>query len=195
MKKPSRKTDVNAALSLLSDEVKAEISRIRNEGADAMKAGDYETAKSVIDFAGSLETFAGNVGKLIEQWNDIAKQHDAEPEAVKEIVGKSFFGKARKGTITTHEDFYVPLLQALVNLDGGGRAQIVVDEVGKLMKGKLKPKDFELLKSGSDTVRWRNKVMWSRSDLVNKLGYMKNDSPRGFWEISDKGRKWLKEQE
>lgn len=194
MKKSLGKTDVNAALSLLSEEVKAEISRIRNEGADAMKAGDYETAKSVIDFAGGLETFAGNVGKLIEQWNDIAKQHDAEPEAVKEIVGKSFFGKARKGTITTHKEFYVPLLQALMNLGGGGKTQIVIDEVGNLMKGKLKPKDFEYLNTGSQTIRWRNKVAWSRSDLVNDLGYMKSDSRQGYWEISEKGRKWLKSQ-
>jgi restriction system protein len=162
MKKSQVKTDVNAALCLLSDEVKAEISRIRNEGADAMKAGDYETAKSVIDFAGGLETFAGNVGKLIEQWNDIAKQHDAEPEAVKEIVGKSFFGKARKGTITTHEDFYVPLLQALVNLGGGGKTQKVVDEVGKLMKGKLKPKDFELLSTGSNGTNLRRICHWGQ---------------------------------
>ena len=139
MSKGQKNTDVEEALDLLSSEVREEIHRIRDEGAEAMKKGDYKTAQSVIDFAGKLEAFAGNVDKLVGQWKMIAEQHDVEPEAVKEIVGKSFFGKARKGTITTHEDFYVPLLQALVNLGGSGKTQKVVDEVGKLMKGKLDP--------------------------------------------------------
>jgi restriction system protein len=194
MTKMKNNTDVEEALDLLASEVREEILRIRDEGAEAMKKGDYKTAQSVIDFAGKLETFASNVDNLVGQWKLIAEQHEVEPEAVKEIVGKSFFGKARKGTITTHEDFYVPLLQALLNLGGSGKTQKVVDEVGKLVKGKLKPKDFELLKTGSETVRWRNKVMWSRNNLVHQLGYMKSDSPRGVWAISEKGRVWLSKQ-
>jgi restriction system protein len=194
MKRTNKHTDVEEALDLLSTEVREEIERIRNEGADAMKSGDYATATSVIDFAGKLEKFAGNVDKLIGEWSSIAKQHEAELEPVKSIVGKSFFGKARKGTITTHKEFYVPLLQALVQMGGGGKTQKVVDQVGKLMVEKLKPKDLETLNSNSDTIRWRNKVMWTRNTLVNELGYMKGDSPRGFWEISEKGRTWLNKQ-
>lgn len=187
-------TDVEAALDLLSTQVREEIMRIRDEGADAMKQGDYDTAKSVIEFAGKLESFAGDVDKLVGQWNSIAKQHDVEPETVKAIVGKTFFHRARKGTITTDKEFHIPLLQALAKLGGSGKTQQVIDQVGKLMEGKLKPKDFELLKSEPETVRWRNKVMWARNSLVNQLGYMRNDAPFGVWAISDKGRKWLDDQ-
>ena len=194
MSKNNTTTDVESALDLLAAQVREEIKRIRDEGADAMKQGDYKTATSVIEFAGKMENFAGNVDNLIAQWDAIAQQHEVEPETVKAIVGRGFFGKARKGTITSHVDFYVPLLQALVQLGGRGNTQTVVDRVGKIMEGKLKPKDLETLKSDSSTIRWRNKVMWSRSDLVNELGYMKRDSPRGVWEISDKGRKWLENQ-
>ena len=194
MSKTPKTTDVDDALDLLAGEIREEIQRIRDEAASAVTKGDYETAKSVIEFAGHLEKFAEIVDKLVDEWNSIAKQHDIEPEPVKAIVGKGYFGKARKGTITSHKDFYVPLLQALVDLGGKGKTQQVVDRVGKLMAGKLKPKDFETLSSSSETIRWRNKVMWTRNTLVNELGYMKNDSPFGIWEISEKGRTWLKSQ-
>ena len=184
-------TDVEEALDLLATEVREEIQRIREEGANAMKKGDYPTAKSVIDFASSLEQFAGNVEKLVGQWHSIAKQHDVEPEPVKAIVGKSFFDKARKGTITTDKEMEIPLLRALVILGGRAKTKDAIDQVGKLMDGKLKPKDLELLKSGTDTVRWRNKVMWARNNLVNDSGLMKSDSPFGIWEISEKGREHL----
>ncbi len=194
MSKTTNTTDVEAALDLLATQVREEIMRIRDEGADAMKQGDYDTAKSVIEFAGKLESFAGDVDKLVGQWNSIAKQHDVEPETVKAIVGKTFFQRARKGTITSDKEFQIPLLHALVKLGGSGKTQQVIDQVGKLMEGKLKPKDFDLLKSEPHMVRWRNKVMWARNTLVNELGYMKSDAPFGVWAISDKGRKWLEEQ-
>ena len=82
----------------------------------------------------------------------------------------------------------------LVNLGGRAKTQIVIDEVGKLMEGKFKPKDHELLASEPHMVRWRNKVMWARNSLVNQLGHMRSDSPQGVWSISDAGRKWLEKQ-
>lgn len=194
MSSSSKNTDVEEALDLLSEEVREEIQRIRNEGAAAMTKGDYNTAKAVIEFAGKLETFAGNVDKLVEEWNSISDQQESEAEPVRAIVSKIFPNKARKGTITSHEEFYIPLLQALVNLGGSAKTKKVIDEVGRLMEGKLKPKDFDFLKSGTDTIRWRNKVMWARNSLVNQLGYMKDDSAFGVWAISDKGRKYLSEQ-
>jgi hypothetical protein len=194
MSKKSKNTDVGEALDLLSDEVRGEIARIREEGAEAMRKGDYDTAKSVIEFAGKLERFAENVDKLVGQWNTIAQQHETEPEEVKKIVSKGIFLRAKKGTITTHEEFRRPLLQALVEMGGKGKTRAVVDRVGKLMEGKLKPRDFEPLPSDPEMIRWRNKLMWTRNTLVNVLGHMKSDSPRGVWEISEKGRQWLEKQ-
>lgn len=194
MSHSNKNTDVEEALDLLAEEVREEIQRIRAEGAQAMTKGDYNTATSVIEFACKLESFAGNVDKLVEEWNSISDQQEAEAEPVRAIVSKIFPNKARKGTITSHEEFYIPLLQALVNLGGKAKTKDAVDEVGRLMEGKLKPRDFDFLKSGSDTIRWRNKVMWARNSLANQLDLMKNNSPFGVWEISDKGRRYLSEQ-
>ena len=67
-----------------------------------------------------------------------------------------------------------------------------MDRVGELMKGILKPIDRERHKSTGNQIRWRNTAQWARNDMVNKDGRMKGDSRTGYWEISDKGRAWLK---
>ena len=56
------------------------------------------------------------------------------------------------------------------------------------MDGKLNETDFQPLPSDPDSVRWRNTAQWTRNTLVNQ-GDMKQNSPRGVWEISEKGRK------
>ena len=44
-------------------------------------------------------------------------------------------------------------------------------------------------------IRWRNTAQWARNTMVNDDGRMKKGSRQGYWEISDKGRAWLKGQE
>jgi len=49
--------------------------------------------------------------------------------------------------------------------------------------------DRELLTERHD-IRWRNTAMWVRLEMV-KAGYLSNQSPRGVWEITDEGKKYL----
>jgi len=41
-------------------------------------------------------------------------------------------------------------------------------------------------------IRWRNTAQWARNTMANDDGRMKKGSRNGYWEISDKGRAWLK---
>ena len=85
--------------------------------------------------------------------------------------------------------YWKPILQVLVEMGGRGKRLRVMDAVGPKMKGILTPADFgRLPKSG--WVRWRNRVAWQASNM-RAQGLIKNDSPRGLWEISDAGRQWL----
>ena len=68
------------------------------------------------------------------------------------------------------------------------RRRRVVDTVGEKMKGILTKADYGKLQSGY--TRWRNRVAWQASNM-RRDGYIRNDSPRGVWEITDAGRKWL----
>jgi restriction system protein len=189
------KDDVSTALGLLRDSLSEEEERIRNEGAKAMQGGDYDTATSVIEFARRLLTFQKKVESLVGEWDELEDLRDAASPAVQEIVSKRFFGKKKKGEITPHTEYFPYILQVLVEMGGRGKTKAVLDWVGDLMKGVLKPQDYEFLKSGKTQVRWRNSAQWARSTMVNVDGRMVKNGKNGIWEISDKGRKWLKENE
>lgn len=68
----------------------------------------------------------------------------------------------------------------------------MLDRVGQIMTGVLKDVDYQPLASSPDNLRWRNAAQWARNSMVQE-GLLKADSPRGVWEITDKGREMLKD--
>ncbi len=96
--------------------------------------------------------------------------------------------RAPTGTILREEEYEIPLLQVLADREGSGPAGEVIDALGEMLDGKLMEKDRERLNSGR--VRWQNRAQFVRLRLV-EAGDLKQDSPRGVWEISDQGRKRL----
>jgi restriction system protein len=185
--------DVSVALHLLGESLQAEVQRINSEGSQAMQIGDYDTAQAVIDFAKRLTAFRAKVSDLGAEWLKLEDLRDKASVEVQQIVSKRFFGKSKKGQITPHLDYCRPLLEVLEEIGGSGKTKQVLDLLGEKMKPILKPKDSEPHESDSKTIRWRNSAQWARNTMVNEDGRMKTNSPRGIWEISDKGRKWLKE--
>lgn len=186
--------DVSDALRLLAESLSGEVQRINAEGAQAMHAGDYDTAQAVIDFAKRLTAFRGKVDALGTEWQELEDLRDKASVEVQQIVGKRFFGKEKKGVITSHQDYCRPLLEVLVEMGGSGKTKEVLDRLGIKMKQVLKPKDFEPHESDAKLIRWRNAAQWARNFMVNEDGRMKKNSPRGVWEISAAGLAWLKKQ-
>ena len=184
--------DVGAALQLLREALGEEEKRIRWEGSQAMAKGDYDTATAVLDFAKRLLAFTGKVESLGTKWQELQNLRDAATPEVQQIVSKRFFGRIGKGEITPHQAFCRPILETLVELGGGARTKTVLDRIGLKMKGVLKPADYEHHKSDAKQIRWRNTAQWARNTMVNDDSRMKQGSPNGYWEISDKGRAWLK---
>jgi hypothetical protein len=78
-------------------------------------------------------------------------------------------------------------------MGGSGDSKEVIAKVGEKMKGILKPQDYERLKSKGNPIVWVNKTQWARNEMANHDGRMKPKKKTGIWEISDKGRKWLKD--
>ena len=184
--------DVVAALGLLRETLGTEQKRIYWEGSQAMARGDLDTAEAVIDFAKRLLAFTKKVEGLGKEWEGLEKLRDDATPEVQEIVSKRFFGRIGKGEITPHPVFYRPILDVLIEMGGGGKTKTVLDRVGEKMKAVLKPKDYEYLPSTGKHIRWRNTAQWARNTMVNDDGRMKKGSRNGYWEISDKGRAWLK---
>ncbi len=188
---PPEADDVGAALNLLRDALSEEAQRINEEGAAAMKAGDYPTAEGVLEFAKRLVAFRSKVEGLGLEWSELEGLRDKSSLEVQEIVSKRFFGRKQSGEITPFQNFCRPLLEVLVEMGGRGKAKDVLDRLVEEMKDTLKPKDYELHESDAKQIRWRNTAQWARNRMVNEDGRMKK-SPQGIWEISDAGRKWLK---
>jgi Mrr N-terminal domain len=93
------------------------------------------------------------------------------------------------GSFAPTHAYWVPILESLVERGGIAEAESVLDLVQKKMSGILTPEDFELLPSGI-SVRWRNRAQWQRKNMVDQ-GLLSSQSPRGKWQITVEGRKWL----
>jgi len=64
--------------------------------------------------------------------------------------------------------------------------------VGQIMNGVLRDVDYQPLASDPELPRWRNAAQWARNSMVQE-GLLRDDSPRGIWEISEAGKRWLQE--
>ncbi len=94
--------------------------------------------------------------------------------------------RAKTGTILPESEYEIPMLEVISEHGGRAAAREVLDELETRLDGRLTEVDREELASGD--VRWRNRAQFVRLRLVEQ-GDMVKDSPRGVWEISDKGRR------
>ncbi|VVB90392.1 Uncharacterised protein [uncultured archaeon] len=83
-------------------------------------------------------------------------------------------------------DYEIPLLQAIIKLDGSSKPSDVYPLVEKIMKPKLvkHPEDYGTYKKGQ--IIWKNKTQWAREYLKRK-GQI-DASERGIWKITQSGR-------
>ncbi|WP_456762372.1 winged helix-turn-helix domain-containing protein [Bradyrhizobium sp. USDA 4011] len=84
-----------------------------------------------------------------------------------------------------HREFRVPLLVALLDLDGVAPAKLVREHMEPMLAARLSQSDYARVSSGEP--RWWNAVCWVRIDLVSE-GLLKGNCPGGFWEISKQGK-------
>ena len=85
---------------------------------------------------------------------------------------------------TPQDAFREPLLEVIYEQGGSARGRDLYLPMKKRMTSELIPGDFDHVKSGEE--RWWKSVNWARYDLVQE-GYLRDDSPRGVWALSEKG--------
>jgi len=95
--------------------------------------------------------------------------------------------------ITPLEDYYVPILETLVELGGTGKVEQILQRVFEKMKDKFTEDDLKDVPSGVD-VRWRKCAQWARFKLI-QMGLISKTSPRGIWEITSEGKDYLDKTE
>lgn len=184
-------TNVIAAFELLTEELEAEVEFTNRVGSKAFEARDYDRAREALERAGQLTAFRDKVVILHKEWDIIAAAQDGEEDESVRAERRNL-GRLRRGMRTREEAYYGPILKVLAELGGSVRMSDVLDRVGAQMKNQLRAVDFEPLASDPDMLRWRNSAQWARYSMV-KEGMLKAESPRGFWEITDKGRRALQD--
>lgn len=96
--------------------------------------------------------------------------------------------RAIPGSILPEREYWVPILEILIEAGGAAPANDVIDALGDRMRSMLKRRDYETLSMGE--VRWRNRARFARLRMTER-GLLSASSPRGIWELTDRGRKYL----
>ena len=90
----------------------------------------------------------------------------------------------RPGRRLPWQEFEEPILLALFELDGSALREDVFAALRPHIKERLLPGDLERSEGGKE--RWRLTARDTRPRLIQK-GYLRDDSPRGVWALSEKG--------
>lgn len=100
-------------------------------------------------------------------------------------VNDYFLEKKMKDQIPNQKEVAPVLLLALHKLGGSAHRRKVFEMVRELLH--LPKEILEFKTEGTGWPIFEVNIGWARNDLKNR-GFLKNDSPRGVWELSEKGK-------
>ncbi len=142
-----------------------------------------------------LDTRARSILGLIERYVlEPAKEMEARYAAAlegAESSGSDYGGRLARGLRTPESAFVLPILGALQDLGGRASMNQVLGMVGNMMKDQLQDVDHLSLTSEPGKPRWYNTAQWARNLMVSR-GLLRNDSPRGTWEVTVDGMQYLR---
>lgn len=196
----SAETGVEAAFDLLVDEIARELRRTNERGSAFFGNGDYDGVESAARRAKRIGEFQKRVEGLKAAWATIDDDEDITSTSRKRNSRASRRAtRARRqvipaGKSTPRSEFYVPILQTLVEFGGTALTSDVVERVGNLMADRLLPLDWEGIPSDRNRPRWKGTLSNARQ-ILRRNRWISLDSPMGVWEITDEGRQWLAEQQ
>ena len=177
--------EVNIAFEILLEEIEEVFNILSKEGEEAFKDKDFGNARILIEYGEKLKVFREKVKDLQDEWQNIF-----EKAVGRKVKGKKVKKRLESGLRTPEKEFIKPILQALVEHDGKAKMLEVLKRVYAIMKDKLNKYDMQPLPFNPTRKRWENTVQWARNTMVTE-GLPSSDSPRGIWEITEKGRSYL----
>jgi hypothetical protein len=183
-------TSVYAAFEILLEEIEADIDVVNQQGSRAFERRDYDAAREVLERVAKITSFREKLDALRREWTQIAGPPEEDDEETQ--LHRRDLGRLQRGQRTPEQEYFKPILQSLEELGGSAPLAEVLDRVHDMMNGRLRDVDFQPLASDPALPRWRNAAQWARNSMARE-GLLKNDSPRGIWEISDAGRRFLME--
>ena len=192
--------NVNTAFAVLLEELKIALQRTNDEGAKAFAQGNYYQVDHIKDQGERIRALISRAEVLASEWANLQKEAQTGVAITHSLLkeGTSTRGthrigrvsqRAPRGARTPERAYYRSILSALVEMGGRGPAGEVLQRVWDQMHHRLNEFDLGRLKSGE--VRWRNAACWARQNMIEE-GLLSDHSPIGIWEITPKGREFLK---
>jgi len=197
---------VEVAFEILEEEIDIAINELSERIAQLSKQQEFDKAKVLIDVGRKVKEYKEKVMALKREWREIFEQEEIGNETSETSIQKSDDGlfnsesvelgmkkakeRLKKGLRTPEEEYIIPILESLIELGGKAKIGQVLKRVYEKMKVKLTWYDMQKLPSSGD-IRWENTAQWVRFYLVRQ-GFLSKDSPRGVWEITDKGREYYR---
>lgn len=173
--------EVQALIDSLSDNLDAKEQELKLRK-------EYSNAKDMLT---KLELLSQHKQALEEICKSMTDSFNLKPDSVAEDISKKKkrqdLSHLKQHERTPEDEYYLPILQSLMEKGGSATMKDVLIRVGDIMKPILKNVDYELLKSLPHTVRWINAAQWARNTMVHELGLLKKGSKRGVWEITQRG--------
>jgi restriction system protein len=181
------KNEVNTAFEILLEEIEEVFNMISKEGEESFKTQDFDKAKTLIEYGERLKYFREKVKTLQKEWQTIFSERIPTQGRKKQVKGR-----LKKGLRTPEEQFVIPILESIIELGGKAEMKDILKLVHDKMKSILNRYDYEALPSNPKQKRWENTAQWARNTMVDE-GFLVKDSPRGIWEITEKGKKFYEE--
>ncbi|MEJ5377085.1 MAG: winged helix-turn-helix domain-containing protein [bacterium] len=181
--------EVVVAFDIVLEEIENAIAALNREGAQAFESGKYDVARDLMEKGSQMTGFRSRVKDLQKEWLNIFAAVIPQKSRKRKA---SRYKKLQHGLRTPEDEFRIPILQSLVELGGSAPMNDVLDKVETLMRPKLNAYDHQTLPSDPTIPRWRNTAQWARAAMV-KEGLLSSASPRGVWEITDSGRRFLEQ--
>jgi hypothetical protein len=94
----------------------------------------------------------------------------------------------RKGRLTPRKTLIRAIVQVMEQMGNSGHKREIHNRLENVLADVLNPEDYELDSSG--LVTWHHQVDWARMYMV-QIGMMRNDSPRGVWELTENYKELL----
>jgi restriction system protein len=182
-------TDMLAAFEMLLEEIEEEVDLVEKAGTRAIEEHNYDNVSKAIDRAKQITAFRDKVLSLRDEWEALTIEYVSSVSSAM-LVERRSKDRLQRGLRTPEAFFYQPILIVLSELGGSAKIDHVLTKLEASIKGELKSVDYEILSSDPEMPRWRKTAQWARYAMVKK-GFLKSDSPRGTWEITEAGRKFL----
>lgn len=94
----------------------------------------------------------------------------------------------KEGELLPESEYWLPILEILEEEEGRAKGSDVIDVLEGKIGHLLRARDRDILRMGE--VRWRNRARFARLRM-KELGLISGESPRGIWEITEKGYGFL----